>query len=267
MSPSRVMSFDWYESTVIDYIEPVEDEKKAPVKVEEKVAVKVEAKKTVKVEEKVTFKAEQKVEEKAEEKVTIYITRQATNKRFHHFWSVTLFDEATREFRTYQVRKSFRRAPCTLMTSRGDPGVDGVDYIMVGEVPCARAEDLFNLFKQVPITQKKNAAAANRQYIWDVANCLVAGGFITKHQSGKAIARFSNLNKAERQQVQAEQKRIEDERQKARAEHEKARAQGQKPKVHGQKSENKRQGQKKANNSRFQGNRAFPAWFREDGNN
>lgn len=254
--PKRLMSFDWYESTVGDYAEPVDVEDEVTAKAEDEVAVKVEEK----VKDKAEEQTEEQTEEKVDEKVTIYIARQATNKRFRHSWSIVLFDESLGEFRTYEVRKPLRGAPCTLASSKGDPGEVGVDYIVMGQALCADREDLFRLCEQVTVTQSSNAAYANRQYIFDLSLSLLAEGFITKRQRGKAMARFVNLIRDERQQV-------EDETQKAEDEREKAKVRDQKPEAQGQKSKKKCQSQKKVNKGCSQGTGAFPAWFLEGGDN
>ncbi|KAH7249265.1 hypothetical protein B0J15DRAFT_467815 [Fusarium solani] len=232
MAPARrYMTFDWYESTTGDYIEPVE--------VEEKPAVKAE-KKTV-----------EKAEEEAEQEMTIYITGHTTNRRFRHSWAITLYDGSTKGFRTYEVRKPFRHTPCTLKSSNGHPGETGVQYITLGKVPCGRGQELSDLCETIPVTQSNSAAYANRQYVNDVARFLVAGDFVSKRQRGRAMAHFTNFINAERQQVEAEHQKDECEG---------ARAQG-------QKSESGRQSQNKATKGFFQGNGAFPAWFLDGGNN
>ncbi|KAM6528005.1 hypothetical protein FALCPG4_009034 [Fusarium falciforme] len=239
MAPARrYMSFDWYESTTGDYIEPVE--------VEEKVAVKTE-KETI-----------EKVDEEAEEEVTIYITGQTTNKRFRHSWAIALYDGSTDTFRTYEVRKPFRHTPCTLKSSNGHPGETGVQYITLGKVPCDRGQELSDLCETIPVKQSNSAAYANRQYVNDVARFLVAGDFVSKRERGRAMAHFTNFINAERQQVEAEHQK--DER-------EKARVQGQKAKTQGQKSESGHQSQRKTTKGLSQGNGAFPGWFLDGGNN
>ncbi|RTE75537.1 hypothetical protein BHE90_010014 [Fusarium euwallaceae] len=249
------MSFDWYESTTGDYIEPVEEEEKSVVKVEKIVAEKAKKNPT----KNAGKKAEKKAEEKVDEEVTIYITGQSTNKRFRNSWAITLYDDATKDIRSYEVRKALQHTPCTLKSSKGHPGDIGVQYITMGKVSCDRGQELMDLLEMIPVTQSKSAAYANRQYINDVARFLVAGDFVTKRQRGRAMATFANLIKAERQQVEDEHKKVEDERQKAEAAREKARAQ----------AKNDRQSQKKVNKvnkGHSQGNGAFPSWFLDGGN-
>ncbi|RSL48807.1 hypothetical protein CEP54_012729 [Fusarium duplospermum] len=232
MAPGRKfirLSFDWYESTIGDSIEPVEEEEKPVAKVEKTVATKGGK------------KVAEKAEEKVEEEVTIYITGQTTNMRFRYFWAITIYDGSTQEFRSYEVRKAFNHTPCTLKSSKGHPGGVGVQYITMGKVSCGRAQELMDLLEIIPVTQSKSAAYANRQYINDVARFLVAGDF------------------SERQQVEDEDKKVENERQKAAATREKARAQ----------AKNDRQSQNKANKAKkghSSGNGAFPAWFLDGSN-
>ncbi|UPL00547.1 hypothetical protein LCI18_011481 [Fusarium solani-melongenae] len=247
MAPARrYMSFDWYESTTGDSIEPVE--------VEEKVVGKAE-KETI---EKVEKKVDDKVDERSQEQVTIYVTGRTTNRRFHHSWGITLYDGSNKGFRTYEVRKPFRYAPCTLKSFNGHPGQAGVHYITLGKVPCDRAQELSDLCETIPVKQCNSAAYANRQYVNDVARFLVAGAFVTKRERGRAMAHFTNFINAERQQVEAEQQK--DER-------EKARVQGQKVKIQGRKSVSERQSQSKASKGISQGTGSFPAWFLDGGNN
>ncbi|KAI8668905.1 hypothetical protein NCS57_00703700 [Fusarium keratoplasticum] len=239
MAPARRhMSFDWYESTTGDYIEPVE--------VEEKVAVKAE-KETI-----------EKVDEEAQADVTIYIAGKTTNQRFRHSWAIALYDGSTKGFRTYEVRKPFRHAPCTLKSSNGHPGETGVQYITLGKVSCDRGQELSDLCETIPVKQCNSAAYANRQYVNDVARFLVAGDFVSKRERGRAMAHFTNFINAERQQVEAEHQK--DER-------EKARVQGQKVKIQGQKPTSERQSQSKASKDLSQRTASFPAWFLDGGNN
>ncbi|KAI8672271.1 hypothetical protein LRP88_03216 [Fusarium phalaenopsidis] len=237
MAPARrYMSFDWYESTTGDYIEPVE--------VEEKPAGRVD-KKTV-----------EKVDEEADDRVTIYVTGKTTNRRFRHSWAITLYDGLRKEFRTYEVRKPFRHSPCTLKSSNGHPGEAGVQYITMGKVLCDRGQELSDLCETIPVTQSNSSAYANRQYVNDVARFLVAGDFVSKRQRGRAMAHFTNFINAERQQVEAEHQK--DER-------EKARVQGQKAKTQGQKSVSERQSQNKPTKGLSHGTGIFPGWFLDDG--
>ncbi|KAJ3462652.1 hypothetical protein MRS44_007438 [Fusarium solani] len=239
MAPARrYMSFDWYESTTGDYIEPVEAEEKPTVKVEKK--------------------PEEKVDEEADDRVTIYITAQTTNRRFRHSWAITLYDGSTKEFCTYEVRKPFRHTPCTLKSSNGHPGENGVQYITLGKVSCDRGQELSDLCETIPVKQSNSAAYANRQYINDVARFLVAGDFISKRQRGRAMSHFTNFINAERQQIEAEHQK--DER-------EKASAQEQKAKTQGQKSESGRHSQKKTIKGLSHGTGSFPDWFLGGGNN
>ncbi|EEU42299.1 uncharacterized protein NECHADRAFT_80107 [Fusarium vanettenii 77-13-4] len=228
MAPAKKhMSFDWYESTTNEYIQPVEVAEKPVVK----------------------------AEEEKEEKVTIYITGKPTNKRFCRSWAITLYDGSTKEFRSYEVRKPFRHTPCTLKSSTGHPGETDVQYITIGKVSCERAQELLDLCETVPIKESNNATYSNRQYINDMARFLVAGDFVSKSQRRKALGHFTNFINAERQQIEAEHQKDERE----------VRTQERKAKTQGQKSESGRQSQKKATKAVSQGN-GFPAWFLDTGN-
>ncbi|KAL2687630.1 hypothetical protein Neosp_005192 [[Neocosmospora] mangrovei] len=228
MAPAkRYMSFDWYESTTDDYVQPVEVAQKPAVK----------------------------AEEKKEEKVTIYITGKPTNKRFCRSWGITLHDGSTKEFRTYEVRKPFRHTPCTLKSSTGHPGETDVQYITIGKVSCERAQELLDLCETVPIKESNNGTYSNRQYINDMARFLVAGDFVSKYQRRKAMGHFTNFINAERHQIEAEQQKVERE----------AKAREQKAKTEGQKSESQRQTQKKTTKGVSQGDGGFPEWFLDTG--
>lgn len=235
------MSFDWYESTTGDYIEPVKEERK-------KVSVSVKAEK----------KKVEKVEEEAEQEVVIYITRHATNRRSRYSWAITIYDGSKKGFRTYEVRKPFQYGQCSLKQSSGHPGETGVQYITLGKVSCDRSQELFDLCETIPVTQSKSAAYANRQYVNDVARFLVAGDFVTKRERGRAMAHFTRFINAERLQIEAEHRKVEPE---------KVRVQEQKVKTQGAKPESGRQSQNKATKGLSQGTGGFPAWFLDGGNN
>ncbi|KAF4439327.1 hypothetical protein F53441_12606 [Fusarium austroafricanum] len=100
-------------------------------------------------------------------------------------WTFVIFDHATDQWQTYEIRKRQALSHPEILTSNVYPGIDGIGvrYFELASIPTSWVSEVTALVDTVPAPELLKELDCNHSYIRNILIALMEGGIIGESQA------------------------------------------------------------------------------------